>query len=139
MHKREARARAVRLATEKTRAGAAMVNDETSESDFVQPLFILHRFSPTWNLWRAHEATLSVLLLVLTRLRTGALIEPVLPEDATDEVKKQREKVPNGNVLAAEMLARIEQNYPETLQLVAHYERKEKRRLKRGFEDAYIY
>jgi hypothetical protein len=136
MHNNERRARMVASTSDQTLIGPAKVIDEVDVvSDFAAPLFILHKFSPSWNIWCPHTVTLGVLLMVHTRLRSGTILSPVMPTE-NREADEQADGIHNVE-LANELLERINTEYPRTVALVLKHEREERQRLKRGFDEAY--
>ncbi|KAL0949239.1 hypothetical protein HGRIS_009317 [Hohenbuehelia grisea] len=102
-------------------------------TDFVHPLYILHQISPLWNTWAPHVASLNVLLLVLSRLEEGLLIEPVVPgadppEELPDPARRQA---------ARELLGRIYRDYPDATQAVRWHELNEQRRLGTDYDSTF--
>ncbi|KAK2466038.1 hypothetical protein APHAL10511_001680 [Amanita phalloides] len=99
--------------------------------DVVRPLRLLHHIAPNWNVWRPHGAVLRLLTMVMNRLDSGRLIDPITPDDSEDEwediidpsiaFEKQRQ--------ARELLERIYQNYPQTVQMMTAYDTVVRRRL----------
>ncbi|OBZ76549.1 Protein Rf1, mitochondrial [Grifola frondosa] len=97
--------------------------EDSKPDDFAHPLHVMHQISPSWNVWRPHGATLTVLSEVLTHLSSGRLIQPVRPEyegefaetpaDIEDLERRTRE--------AGETLGRIYDNYPQTVRIIGEY------------------
>ncbi|KAG5220665.1 Protein Rf [Salix suchowensis] len=82
MHSAERRAKAANTVFKQIRQASEEETDlfEGDSGDFAHPLRILHQISPSWNIWAPHNATLSVLLMVLTRLQEGTLMDPCNPK-----------------------------------------------------------
>ncbi|KAF9498621.1 hypothetical protein BDN71DRAFT_1442974 [Pleurotus eryngii] len=137
MHSAERRAKAANTVFKQIRQASEEETDlfEGDSGDFAHPLRILHQISPSWNIWAPHNATLSVLLMVLTRLQEGTLMDPVQPEgiplagaDAQDHAR---------SAIAREILGRIYANYPKAVQVVLEHESKERRRLGSDYDQTY--
>ena len=110
------------------------LEDEEHADDFAHPLHILHQISPSWATWKPHHATLSVLLMVLSRLESGAIIEPVTPDNVLDDASPvDIEKA----LKAREILNKIYKNYPDTVQTVMAFEVEERRRLAGDYDRMY--
>jgi pentatricopeptide repeat-containing protein PET309 len=128
--------RSVSLRTATTRLAQIefALEDEEHVDDFAHPLHILHQISPSWATWKPHRATLSVLLLVLSRLESGALIEPVTPANVLDDAPPvDIEKA----LKAREMLNRIYKNHPNAVQAVLAFEAQERRMLADDYDRMY--
>ncbi|KAG6821494.1 hypothetical protein H0H93_000002 [Arthromyces matolae] len=97
------------------------IGDETPTYDFAYHLHILHQISPAWASWKAHRATLSVLLLAFNRLHDGSLVHATQPNGSRD-----RHPIANEAQMARDILSRIYSNYPKTVQLVLEHNDKEK-------------
>ncbi|KIL70274.1 hypothetical protein M378DRAFT_68042 [Amanita muscaria Koide BX008] len=101
------------------------------QDDVVQPLRLLQSIAPTWNVWRPHNTVLQLLSMVKARLDSGHLVKPVKPEalgaqwdDSIDpQVTFERQRQ------AREILERIYQNYPETVQMLRAYDTMSRRLL----------
>lgn len=125
---------AARIATARLAEIELALEDEEHADDFAHPLHILHQISPAWATWRPHHATLSVLLMVLSRLQSGALVEPVTPDNVLDDAAPADiEKA----LKAREMFARIYKNYPDAVQTVMMFEVEERRRLADNYDRTY--
>ncbi|CAL1701290.1 unnamed protein product [Somion occarium] len=122
MHKSQRRAERAAFLTMKSQPWM-----EPRSRDFPHPLHILYQISPAWNIWRPHNIVLEYLSRVLDHLHNGVLIKPVEAgeqglglsnkEDLTnvEELRKRQE-------MAAEMLGRIYDNYPETVSVVHEFQ-----------------
>ncbi|KAG6889231.1 hypothetical protein C0992_005926 [Termitomyces sp. T32_za158] len=84
--------------------------DSDHSDDPAYHLHILHQISPSWSVWMAHKATISILLMALNRLREGKLMRAI---GATTEHYDEDEPRK-----AREVLQRIYEKYPKTVQLV---------------------
>jgi len=120
----------VKLATKRSKFGL-LVPDEEHQDDFAHPLHVLYQISPSWSMWRPHDATLSVLVRVLARLESGMPARPMQPnyegqlvEEEKDEDETKRRARIN---LAAEIMDRIYTNYPNTVGIVKDHERRKHR------------
>ena len=110
------------------------LEDEEHADDLAHPLHILHQISPSWATWKPHRATLSVLLMVLSRLQSGALIEPITPDNILDDTTP----VDTQKALKVrEMLNKIYKNSPDTVQTVMAFEVEERRRLADDYDRMY--
>ncbi|RDB19851.1 hypothetical protein Hypma_012799 [Hypsizygus marmoreus] len=99
--------------------------------DMAHPLHILHQVTPIWAFWRPHVAVLSVFLVALSRLESGTLVKPVgQDEDETTPADDEPSQ-------AREILNRIYQNYPNTVQAVLDHETRERRRLGDDYDRNY--
>lgn len=130
MRRADSRATAVRIAT--SRMPELEVELEDLPDDPVHPLDVLHQIAPAWAAWRPHTTTLSVLLMVISRLQSGALIEPItsstainIPADNHDPSK------------ARHMLNKIYQDYPDAVRAVFDHEIAERRRLAGEYDETY--
>jgi hypothetical protein len=128
------REHAVRTATVKLSQIEESLEDEAYADDFAHPLHILHQISPSWTTWKAHSATLSVLLMVLSRLQSGALVEPVISDNVWD---REPPVDPDTGLKARELLNRIYKDYPDTSQAVTDFEVRERRRLADDYDRMY--
>jgi pentatricopeptide repeat-containing protein PET309 len=130
------RAVAVKTATERLAQiqHALEDNEHEDDYDFAHPLHVLHQISPSWATWRVHRATLSVLLMVLTRLQSGALIEPVTPANVMDDAPPVDIRKA---LMAREMLTRIYRNYPGAVKEVTRFEEQERRMLADDYDSTY--
>jgi pentatricopeptide repeat protein len=125
---------AVQTATARLAQTELALEDEEHADDFAHPLHILHQISPSWTTWKTHRATLSVLLMARSRLESGALVEPVTPDNVMDDTPP----VDMVKALKArEMLHRIYRNCPDTVQTVMAFELEEKRRLGDDYDRMY--
>ncbi|KAH9948412.1 hypothetical protein B0H21DRAFT_777942 [Amylocystis lapponica] len=118
MHYRGRRSPRVTLTTRKFKPGM----EAGKRDDFAHALHVLYQVSPIWNVWRPHAVTLRVLQEVLTHLEAGRLVQaigvngrahlqPVLDvKSLTDRALK-----------AGEILGRIYDNCPQTVQLVREF------------------
>ena len=84
---------------------------------------MLHAFTPSWNTWRPHGATLVLLRDVLTHLERGRLVQPVRPgaNAAYDQSASSAAELTARIARAGEILGEIEDRFPETVQLVNEY------------------
>ncbi|TFK43766.1 hypothetical protein BDQ12DRAFT_675515 [Crucibulum laeve] len=129
----------VRIATARL-ANNAQLDEELEGGDFAHPLHVLHQVAPSWNIWRPHNATLAVLLLVIHRLQSGSIIQAVKPRteaDADDEIDRDEEEMERGRELSQQMLIMIETKYPKTLAAVLDFERTEMLRLGDKYQSTY--
>jgi len=98
--------------------------------NIVRPLRLLQHITPNWNVWRPHLTVIQMLIMVMARLDSGYVINPVrgdeVDEDWDDmdpEVKHQiRQK-------ARLQFERILQNYPQTVKIIRAYDTVARRRL----------
>ncbi|EMD40483.1 hypothetical protein CERSUDRAFT_111078 [Gelatoporia subvermispora B] len=104
----------VRLFTKKSEPGRELENPD----DFAHPLHILHQISPLWNIWRPHSVTMTLLAEVLDHLRRGRLIQPYIPGQSPE---LDPAAAPERRKQAHEILARIEENSPKTVDLVRQW------------------
>ncbi|TDL29833.1 hypothetical protein BD410DRAFT_758956 [Rickenella mellea] len=125
------------------------------EDDYAQPLHVLHQILPSWNTWRPHGITLSVLSQVLRRLEAGFAITPVerhgatgsslpevfvrkadpqisghepMPDEVHDGDVPNGRRPPNIAVYAREVHQRILTKYGRAVEAVEVWERMERRR-----------
>ncbi|KAF8897807.1 hypothetical protein BD779DRAFT_1465909 [Infundibulicybe gibba] len=112
--------------------------DANESNDFAHPLHILHQVPPTWNSWCPHAATLSILLLVLCRLRSGAIVQPVKKADASPQEFTSTQKLENQS-RARETLERIRQNSPAAVRTIIDFEIFERRRLGGEYDQTYTW
>ncbi|EIM85727.1 uncharacterized protein STEHIDRAFT_99442 [Stereum hirsutum FP-91666 SS1] len=92
---------------------------EERPNDFAHPLHILQQVYPSWNLWRPHGATMSLLGMVLNHLESGRLVQPVMPPE---DVRRWKQEVGDEAEVAEEVLVRILENCPETVSVVRSFE-----------------
>ncbi|KAI0940149.1 hypothetical protein AcV5_001333 [Taiwanofungus camphoratus] len=129
LHTRDRRVSSVNVATKRSKP----TMEEARPEDFAHPLHILRQISPLWRIWRPHEVTLRVLGDALHHLESGRLIQPIRPgadidfEQAATDVKTLRQR----RTLSGEILSRIYNNYPETVQLLRQFELVKRPRLER--------
>jgi pentatricopeptide repeat-containing protein PET309 len=97
---------------------------EDKSDDFAHPLHILHQISPTWNDWRPHTIVVRVLIMVLDHLESGMVVRPVRAGDDKIMATGDTERREANRAAAAEMLARIYENYPQAVSTVRDYEYK---------------
>ncbi|KAG5352419.1 hypothetical protein C0989_002383 [Termitomyces sp. Mn162] len=112
---------AAKLSSARTRDMEDFQREADHSDDFAYHLHILHQISPSWALWKAHKATISVLLMALNSLHQGRLVRPVNTDEEYDDEDDSSQ--------ARDMLNRIYNNYPKTLQLVLELDEKERERL----------
>jgi hypothetical protein len=128
---------------------------EEHGGDFAQGLHILRQILPVWNAWAPHDQTLRALLSAVLRLESG-----VLPVTGTESVKfdhgheqdhdegsdhgggadmlsRAAEARQLVSYRARDILGRIYRDYPQTIRIVMDFERREKRRLRGGFDKVY--
>lgn len=99
---------------EKTRYAEIPRNED--EDDYAHDLQVLQQISPSWNIWRPHNATLSVLSHTLNRLESGRLLTP-----------KSESDDPNAEMKEAIDLARhIHETFPQTVDWIHKFERRER-------------
>ena len=98
--------------------------------DIVRPLRLLQHIAPNWNVWRPHITVLQMLIMVMVRLHSGYVINPVRGDEAEEdwddmdpEVKHQIRQE------AGLQLERIHQNYPKTVKIITAYDMVARRRL----------
>ena len=124
----------VRASTARMGLIELVMDEEEHADDFAHPLHVLHQISPSWSTWKIHRATLSVLLMVASRLESGALIEPVASNNVMDDSQPvDIEKA----LKARQILNQIYKNYPNTVQAIMDFEVTEKRRLADGYDKMY--
>jgi pentatricopeptide repeat-containing protein PET309 len=128
------RSHAVQTATDRLSQIEETLEDEEYANDFAHPLHILHQISPSWATWKAHGATLSVLLMVISRLDSGALVEPVKPDNVWDQ---EPPVDPDTAFKARELLNKIYKDYPDTTQAVMNFDVRERRRLANNYDRMY--
>ena len=136
MHHSLHRVEAVKVATDKLSANVD-IDDTEHGDDFAHPLHILHQISPAWSVWRPHAASLSILLMVLSRLQSGLIVEPVKPDNELMQLEHYSGQTAPKSIQARAMLNRIYKNYPDTVRAVMDHERAERRRLGEEFEQTY--
>jgi hypothetical protein len=122
MHSLNRRAVAVKVATRHSKHSRL---DADNPDDFAHPLHILHQISPSWSIWRPHNATLSLLARVLASLQKGMPVEPVSSVQGNHEVEQAEEwEQRRARVnLAAEILGRIYINFPNTVRVIEEHQR----------------
>ncbi|KAG6910974.1 hypothetical protein DXG01_006028 [Tephrocybe rancida] len=98
-------------------------SDQHSD-DFAYHLHILHQISPSWATWKAHHATLSVLLMAYNKLSDGLLVKAT---GTTDSLPVEED--PEERTKAREIINRIYAKYPKTVELVLDHDMKERQRL----------
>ncbi|THH16418.1 hypothetical protein EW146_g4230 [Bondarzewia mesenterica] len=94
--------------------------EEGRRGDFAHPLHVLYQISPSWNVWRPHQATLWLLSRVLNQLESGRLVQPILPADS--DVPEGNDWDENKEVEAAEILGRIRRLCPKTVTAVREHQ-----------------
>ncbi|KAG6903397.1 hypothetical protein C0995_005420 [Termitomyces sp. Mi166 len=112
---------AAKISRSRTRDMEGFQIDEDHNDDFAYHLHILHQISPSWATWKAHKATLSVLLMAFNSLHDGRLVRP------TGTTKEYEDEDESSN--AREMLHRIYSKCPKTIQLVLEHDEKEREML----------
>ncbi|KAG6817877.1 hypothetical protein H0H87_001709 [Tephrocybe sp. NHM501043] len=119
-----------KLAHRKTRFREDFHPDyEDEQVDFAYHLHILHQISPAWATWRAHNATLSMLLIAYNHLNGGHLMK------ATGTPEGERD--PSEGATAREMLNRIYTKYPKTVQQVLDYDAKVRQKMRSDHYNRY--
>ncbi|KAG6884763.1 hypothetical protein C0993_008460 [Termitomyces sp. T159_Od127] len=96
-------------------------DEDAHRNDPAYHLHILHQISPSWAAWKAHRATLTVLLSTVINLSQGRLIRPI-----GETIEYQDKDEPSK---AQEVLRRIYEKYPKTVELVLKHNDQEKQRL----------
>jgi hypothetical protein len=87
----------------------------------------------TWNSWRPHPVTLSVLSQVLARLASGILIRPIKGDSgAPGESRDETTPIPE---TAKAVLKRIYSNYHGAVRAVREFEDQENERARRSVQD----
>ena len=96
--------------------------DVSSHGDFAHRLETLQLIPFTWNSWRPHSVTLSVLSHALARLASGGLLRPIQGDsDAPSEATQTRDS-------AKDTLSRIYANYRGAVRVVREFDRQENER-----------
>lgn len=140
LHNPKARKGAVYMSTKKMETPSVQEREEERPNDHAHSLHILHDVSPSWNVWRPHLTTLSVLLVAMIKLRAGSLVKAISPEyeDDVSEAEQEAEGTEEDQSVAADqVLARIREEYPNAFSYVLEHEVREKKRLKKRFEFTY--
>jgi hypothetical protein len=121
---------------------------EEHEGDFAQGLHVLRQILPVWNAWAPHDRTLRALLSAVLRLESGVLPSTGTTSvkfddghgqdhDSTDMLSRGAEERQLVSYQARDILGRIYRDYPQTVRIVMDFERREKRRLRGGFDRVY--
>ena len=130
---------------------------EGRRDDFAQGLHALRQILPSWNVWAPHDRTLRALLSAILRLESGILPGSGRPSgefdqgherdhgdgddhhqySTTDSGPMGTEEKKLASSRAREILGRIYKDFPKTVQIIANFERRERRRLKRAFDRVY--
>ncbi|KLO05347.1 hypothetical protein SCHPADRAFT_1002962 [Schizopora paradoxa] len=97
------------------------------EADYAHDLQVLQQISPAWNIWRPHNATLSVLSDTLNRLESGRLLEQSTQSDDPNAEMQE----------AIDLARRIHETYPQTVDYIHSWERRNRysRRRSQFFDD----
>lgn len=97
--------------------------------DYAHDLHVLLQISPAWNVWRPHEATLSVLSRVLSRLQSGRLR---YFSSSFEEGMDQEEDPEAAMHEAIEIARRIHRRFPQTVRWLFEWEREDRYRVSRA-------
>ena len=117
--------------------------DASPPGDFTRRLETLQLIPLTWNSWRPHSVTLSVLSQTLTRLASGRLVHPIQGNSGASgpdrSVSRDRPTSNDDSTTTAEsakaVLNRIYGNYREAVQAVRVFERREHERVAGSVEE----
>ena len=131
VHKRSRRMEGVRRISKHLESHPTM--DVNPRGDFAHRLEALQLIPFTWNSWRPHSVTLSVLSKALTRLGSGRPLLPIQGKLDTHEPDRSVSHEPaasaNGSTPSPEpanvVLNRIYSNYREAVRVVREFERRE--------------
>jgi len=97
--------------------------DTHSRGDFSHHLETLQLIPLTWNSWKPHSATLSVLSQALARLASGRLLHPIRGDSGTLDISTDGPApIPEP---AKNIFNRINDNYREAVRAVKEFERRE--------------
>ena len=111
--------------------------DTGSQGDFTRRLETLQLIPLTWNSWRAHTVTLSVLSQALTRLASGRLVQPIQDDSGASGPDRSVSLDPSTSTndstpipeSAKAVLNRIYGNYRGAVRAVREFERWENERV----------
>ena len=107
--------------------------DINPNRDVEDRLETLHLIPPTWNSWRPHPVTLSVLLQALTRLASGMLVRPI-QGDSDSPGKSPDETAPVAETAKA-VLKHIYSKYRGAVRAVREFETQEYLRARESAKD----
>ena len=111
--------------------------DANPPGDFTRRLETLQLIPLTWNSWRPHSVTLSVLSQALTRLASGRLVHPIQGDSGAsgpnrsvsrDHPTSTESSTPTPESAKA-VLNRIYGNYREAVRAVKEFERRQNERV----------
>ena len=103
------------------RSGSPQSTHVSSHGDFAQHRLALQLIPFTWNSWRPHPVTLSVLSHALARLASGAQLHPIQRDPDTQDVSAD-EPAPTPDPPEV-VLQRIYTNYRGAVRAVREFER----------------
>lgn len=131
MHKHNRRMEGVRRISEHLESHPTI--NVIPRGDFAHRLETLQLIPFTWNSWRPHSVTLSVLSQALRRLASGRLLRPIpgnpdAPGTSTDELTQTCDS-------AKDVLNRIYDNYRGAVRAVKEFDRRENERAAGPAED----
>jgi hypothetical protein len=112
--------------------------DVSPRGDLVHYLETLQLIPLTWNSWRPHSMTLSVLSHALTHLASGKLIRPIQGGSGTpgpDHSPISTDESTPTPESAGDVLNRIYDNYREAVQAVKEFERRKNEEAAGSAED----
>ena len=123
VHKYNRRMEGIRQISEHLESHPAI--DISPRGDFAHRLETLQLIPFTWNSWRPHSVTLSVLSQTLARLASGRLLRPIL--DDSSPATPTNAPTPTHDS-AKDVLDRIYDNYRGAVRVVKEFERGENER-----------
>jgi len=111
--------------------------DTNARGDFTRRLETLQLIPLSWNSWRPHSVTLSVLSHALTRLASGRLVHPIQGDSNAPGHNRPVSLDPPTPTddSAKAVLNRIYGNYREAVRAVKEFERRENERVAGSSED----
>ncbi|KAF8213861.1 hypothetical protein K438DRAFT_1955956 [Mycena galopus ATCC 62051] len=130
----KARGAATKVSRFHRRAGAEF-DDPAYAEDLAYHLHVLHRISPMWNTWQPRHDVLRCLLEAVHRLRAGYPVDA--EERERDELSLDPDDFRQQKEDAADRLRGIHEDFPEAVELVQRFERKERVRIGRWFTRVY--
>jgi pentatricopeptide repeat-containing protein PET309 len=111
--------------------------EEAPDTDFLHPLQILQKISPSWNVWRPHFGVLRTFLVAYMLLEKGYIIRPVGRDELTRENVAEVDFNQRDDVKAREMLEVLGETCPDTVSLIKDFQLNEQQRLGDEFESMY--
>jgi len=112
--------------------------DASPPGDFTRRLEAMQLIPLTWNSWRPHTVTLSVLSQALTRLASGRLVRPIQGDSDAPDRSVSSTSTDDSTPIpesAKAVLNRIHGNYREAVRAVKEFERLENERVVRPAEE----